>query len=92
MPKTPRNIFQTVFGWYLGRNDSLLSIDALILVVVVSIALFFAFNAEQQVDAERISCKSFLSRADAQKAFNADPVKYRSLDRNHNNIVCESSR
>lgn len=92
MPKTPENFKLNVFGWYLERHDSsLINIDAFILILVVAAAIFCAFDAEQIVSAnDRVTCKSFLSRAEAQNAFDQDPKKYRALDRDHDGKVCES--
>lgn len=35
------------------------------------------------------TCRDFHTRQDAQRAFNSNPIKYKNLDSNHNDIACD---
>lgn len=60
-------------------------------VIIILLLATIMFSANQIVRANKhINCRAFSTQTDAQKTYDLDPIKYKSLDRNHNGIPCQA--
>lgn len=87
MPRT-RYTTNRVLGSYIREAFDFINIDVLVLSIIVSLSIYFAFSIHDQVTAMKVTCPSLVTRANAQKVFKSNPTLYKGLDRNHDGIAC----
>lgn len=61
----------------------------------LSVVLLFLFLFAVAIASDRreiIACSQFISRSDAQAAYNINPRKYVRLDHDHDGKVCENMK
>lgn len=69
-----------------------ISVSQKFYVVVSAIIVFvivFTYQVVKSQAHKTVNCDSFQTQVAAQVVFNSDPIKYKKLDSNNNNIACE---
>lgn len=67
-------------------------IISILMAIGVIIFIYAVITKITASKAQRINCSAFISQVDAQKVYDSNPAKYKSLMRNKEDIACKSHK